>query len=62
MADHLQELFEAEAADGFVISFDDFHSEIEEFVEFVIPILRQRGLVPDGYIGKTLRDHLGLSP
>ncbi|MFL9830627.1 LLM class flavin-dependent oxidoreductase [Flavobacterium sp. ST-87] len=60
VADHLQELFEAEAVDGFVMNFDDFHTEIDEFVERVIPILRKRGLIPDGYQGKTLRDHLEL--
>jgi alkanesulfonate monooxygenase SsuD/methylene tetrahydromethanopterin reductase-like flavin-dependent oxidoreductase (luciferase family) len=62
VADHLQELFEAEAADGFVMNFDDFHTEIGDFVARVIPILRQRGLFPDGYVGTTLREHLGLPP
>ncbi len=62
VADHLQELFEAEAADGFVMNFDDFHTEIEEFVHYVIPILRKRGLFSSGYNGKTLRDHLGVPP
>ncbi len=62
VADHLQELFEAEAADGFVMNFDDFHTEIGDFVDRVIPILRERGLIPDSYEGKTLRDHLGLPP
>ncbi|MCY7782752.1 MULTISPECIES: LLM class flavin-dependent oxidoreductase [unclassified Bacillus (in: firmicutes)] len=61
-ADHLQEWFEAEAADGFVMNFDDFHTEIGEFVDRVVPILRERGLFHDGYEGKTLRDHLGLPP
>ena len=60
VADHLQEWFEAGAADGFVTNFDDFHTGIGEFVDRVVPILRERGLLHDGYEGETLRDHLGL--
>lgn len=59
-ADYLQEWFEAGAADGFVTNFDDFHTGIDEFVDRVVPVLRERGLFPDGYEGKTLRDHLSL--
>jgi FMN-dependent oxidoreductase (nitrilotriacetate monooxygenase family) len=62
VADFLQQWFEAEAADGFVASFDDFSTGIDDFVDDVVPLLRQRGLVPDGYQGTTLRDHLGLPP
>ncbi|MEK5056841.1 NtaA/DmoA family FMN-dependent monooxygenase [Paenibacillus sp. FSL H7-0326] len=60
VADHLQEWFEAGAADGFVTNFDDFHTGIGDFVDHVVPILRERGLFHDGYEGRTLRDHLGL--
>lgn len=60
VADYLQEWFEAEAADGFVMNFDDFSTDIDEFVDRVVPILRERDLFHDGYEGKTLRDHLGL--
>ena len=42
------------------MNFDDFHTEIGDFVDRVVPILRERGLFHDGYEGKTLRDHLGL--
>lgn len=62
VADYLQEWFEAEAADGFVMNFDDFNTGIGEFVDRVVPILRERDLFHDGYEGKTLRDHLGLPP
>ena len=60
VADHLQEWFEAGAADGFMTNFDDFQTGIGNFVDRVVPILRERGLFHDGYEGKTLRDHLGL--
>ncbi|MCW3170731.1 NtaA/DmoA family FMN-dependent monooxygenase [Chryseobacterium sp. 09-1422] len=62
VADHLQEWFEADAADGFMMNFDDFHTEISNFVDQVVPILRNRGLFHEDYEGTTLRDHLGLSP
>ncbi|MEY8741204.1 NtaA/DmoA family FMN-dependent monooxygenase [Bacillales bacterium AN1005] len=62
VADHLQEWFEAGAADGFMLNFDDFHTGLDDFVDHVVPILRERGLFHDGYEGKTLRDHLGLPP
>jgi len=62
VADHLQEWFEAGAADGFMLNFDDFSTEIEHFVDQVVPILRQRSLVPGAYAGRTLREHAGLPP
>lgn len=60
VTDHLQEWFEAGAADGFMLNFDDFTTEIEHFVDKVVPVLRQRKLVPDAYKGETLREHTGL--
>ena len=61
-ADHLQEWFEAGAADGFMLNFDDFHTGIDDFVDHVVPILRERDIFHNDYEGKTLRDHLGLPP
>lgn len=62
VADHLQEWFEADAADGFMLNFDDFSTEIGNFVDQVIPVLRERGIFHNTYEGKTLRDHVGLPP
>ncbi|BBH63867.1 monooxygenase [Actinoplanes sp. OR16] len=62
IADHLQEWFEAGAADGFMTNFDDFHTGIDDFVDRVVPLLRKRGLFHEDYKGRTLRDHLGLPP
>jgi FMN-dependent oxidoreductase (nitrilotriacetate monooxygenase family) len=59
-ADHLQEWFEAEAADGFWILPDLAESGIDAFVDEVVPILRARGIYPSEYAGATLRDNLGL--
>lgn len=60
-ADHLQEWFEAGAADGFWISADVAEDGIDAFVDEVVPILRERGLYPDDYVGSTLRENLGVS-
>lgn len=58
-ADHMQEWFEAGAADGFWISPDVYEDGIDAFVDSVIPILQERGLFHRDYEGTTLRDHLG---
>lgn len=59
-ADLLQQWFEAGVCDGFTIVPDDQQDSIDDFVDQVVPILRRRGLRPEGYQGTTLRDHLGL--
>lgn len=58
-ADHMQEWFEAGAADGFWISPDVNSDGIDAFVDEVVPILQQRGLFHKDYEGRTLREHLG---
>lgn len=58
-ADHMQEWFEAGAADGFWISADINSDGIDAFVDEVVPVLQERGLFHKDYEGKTLRDHLG---
>jgi FMN-dependent oxidoreductase (nitrilotriacetate monooxygenase family) len=59
-ADLMEEWIEQGATDGFLLVIDDAHDSIDLFVDLVVPILKQRGLRPDGYEGSTLRDHLGL--
>jgi FMN-dependent oxidoreductase (nitrilotriacetate monooxygenase family) len=58
-ADHMQEWFEAGAADGFWISPDVNSDGIDAFVNEVVPILQERGLFHKDYEGRTLREHLG---
>lgn len=60
VADYLESVFREEACDGFVISPAYLPGSFEEFVEFIIPELQQRGLFRTDYTGKTLREHLGL--
>lgn len=57
-ADHMQEWFEAEAADGFWLSPDVNVDGIDAFVDGVVPLLQERGLFHIDYEGKTLRDHI----
>ena len=59
-ADHLQRWFEAGAADGFWILPDVFEDGVDAFVDQVVPLLRDRGLYPQDYIGATLRENLGV--
>ncbi|MEK8126730.1 LLM class flavin-dependent oxidoreductase [Paenibacillus filicis] len=61
IADTIQEWFEQEAADGFIISPGPIIPEgINDFVDKVIPLLQERGLYRTEYETDTLRGHLGL--
>jgi alkanesulfonate monooxygenase SsuD/methylene tetrahydromethanopterin reductase-like flavin-dependent oxidoreductase (luciferase family) len=60
VADHIQEWFEAGAADGFWINPDIFVDGMDAFIDGVIPILQQRGLFRTEYEGETLRKNLGV--
>jgi hypothetical protein len=57
---HYLQWFTAGAADGFNLQPAYFPGMFEEFVDGVMPELRERGLVRDGYRGRTLRDHFEL--
>ncbi|MFC0220583.1 LLM class flavin-dependent oxidoreductase [Pseudochelatococcus lubricantis] len=60
LADAIEEWFAAGAVDGFNLMPDVEPSGLEDFVEHVVPILRNRGIFRREYAGSTLRDHLGL--
>ncbi|WP_122815992.1 NtaA/DmoA family FMN-dependent monooxygenase [Nocardioides pantholopis] len=60
IADHLQEWFDADAVDGFWVQPDVNETDIDTFVNEVVPILQHRGLYHHDYDGPTLRDHLGV--
>lgn len=59
-ADFLQDWFEQGAADAFILAIDSLHDGLTAFVDGVIPILRERGLVDTQYAGATLRENLGV--
>jgi N-acetyl-S-(2-succino)cysteine monooxygenase len=60
-ADEFQQWYEEEACDGFIIQFSHVPEGVDDFVEHVVPILRDRGLIRREYEGTTLREHLGLA-
>ncbi|GEM35352.1 monooxygenase [Nocardia neocaledoniensis NBRC 108232] len=62
VADELQTWFEAGAADGFNIMPPYLPGGLEDFVDRVVPILRERGLFRTAYDATTLRGHYGLDP
>jgi len=59
VADQIQEWFEHEAADGFVL-FETLPGQLDLFVDAVVPVLQARGLYREDYEGETFRDLLGL--
>ncbi|QPA32899.1 LLM class flavin-dependent oxidoreductase [Anoxybacillus caldiproteolyticus] len=60
IADELEKWLTEEAADGFILQAPLYPRDLEDFVNYVIPILQKRGLFRREYEGDTLRDHLGL--
>ncbi|QBD74540.1 LLM class flavin-dependent oxidoreductase [Ktedonosporobacter rubrisoli] len=60
IADRLEEWFVNDAADGFNIMPPYLPAGLHDFVELVLPILRERGLFRTEYEGRTLRENLGL--
>ncbi|WP_137975810.1 NtaA/DmoA family FMN-dependent monooxygenase [Streptomyces violaceusniger] len=60
IADELQEWFEGDAVDGFLLAFPFLPSNLRLFVDEVVPELQRRGLYRSEYPGRTLRDNLGL--
>jgi len=60
VADGLEEWFEEEGCDGFVIAATHVPGAYEDFVRLVVPELQKRGLFRSDYTGTTLREHLGV--
>lgn len=59
IANTLQEWFENDAADGFIVG-PSLPGSLQLFTEQVVPLLRERGLFRSEYSGTTLRDNFGL--
>ncbi|MEC2075304.1 LLM class flavin-dependent oxidoreductase [Metabacillus fastidiosus] len=60
IADLLQTWVEEGAADGFMIGNAVLPDGLTDFIQYVLPILRERGLFRTEYEGETLRENLGL--
>jgi alkanesulfonate monooxygenase SsuD/methylene tetrahydromethanopterin reductase-like flavin-dependent oxidoreductase (luciferase family) len=60
IADKLEEMFVGRGCDGFVIAAAYVPGSYADFVRHVVPELQKRGLFHRDYVGKTLRENLGL--
>ncbi|MEW9556056.1 NtaA/DmoA family FMN-dependent monooxygenase [Nonomuraea sp. NPDC050783] len=60
VARQIDEHVQADAADGFILVPHLTPGGLDDFVDRVVPLLRERGAVRTGYTGATLRDHLEL--
>jgi FMN-dependent oxidoreductase (nitrilotriacetate monooxygenase family) len=61
VADQMEEWFDTDACDGFVVAATHCPGAYEDVVRLVVPELQRRGVFRDRYTGSTLRDHLGLA-
>ena len=60
VADTMQDWFESGACDGFMLSGAVLPQGFDDFVDYVLPILKERGLFRIEYEADTLRGNLGL--
>jgi FMN-dependent oxidoreductase (nitrilotriacetate monooxygenase family) len=58
----INELVQADAADGYILVPHITPGGLAPFVDKVVPLLQERGVFRADYTGSTLRDHLGLAP
>jgi FMN-dependent oxidoreductase (nitrilotriacetate monooxygenase family) len=61
IATQIDELVQADAADGFILVPHITPGGLDAFADKVVPILQERGRFRADYEGTTLRDHLGLA-
>ncbi|MEZ5143449.1 MAG: LLM class flavin-dependent oxidoreductase [Acidimicrobiales bacterium] len=61
VADQMQEWFDADACDGFVLAATHCPGAYEDVVRQVVPELQRRGVFRQRYEGATLRENLGLA-
>ncbi|GGZ38316.1 nitrilotriacetate monooxygenase component A [Streptomyces inusitatus] len=61
VAEAIDTLVQADAADGFILVPHLTPGGLDEFADTVVPLLQERGVFRREYTGTTLRDHLGLA-
>ncbi|MGN9781572.1 NtaA/DmoA family FMN-dependent monooxygenase [Nonomuraea sp. ZG12] len=61
VARQIDEHVQADAADGFILVPHLTPGGLDEFVDRVVPLLRERGVFRTEYTGRTLREHLELT-
>jgi FMN-dependent oxidoreductase (nitrilotriacetate monooxygenase family) len=62
VADQIDALVQADAADGFILVPHITPGGLDPFADQVVPLLQERGVFRAEYTGTTLREHLGLRP
>jgi FMN-dependent oxidoreductase (nitrilotriacetate monooxygenase family) len=62
VAARIDELVQADAADGFILVPHITPGGLDQFADTVVPLLQERGVFRTEYEGPTLRHHLGLAP
>jgi hypothetical protein len=62
IATTLNELVQADAADGYILVPHITPDGLAPFVDKVVPLLQERGVFRADYTGSTLRENLGLAP
>jgi FMN-dependent oxidoreductase (nitrilotriacetate monooxygenase family) len=58
VADRMQDLFEAGACDGFILTPTNFPGNFEQVSRTLVPELQRRGIFRTAYAGRTLRENL----
>ena len=61
VADTMQAWFEEGAADGFMVNNSMLPAGFDDFIDLVVPLLKERGIFRTEYEAKTLHGNLGLS-
>jgi len=61
IADEMERWLYEEGSDGFNVMFPYLPEGLDDFVDKVVPELQRRGLFRTEYVGKTLRENLGLA-
>jgi len=61
VAGEIDHFVQQDACDGFILGSHVSPSGLDEVVDRVIPLLRERGAFRTEYRGTTLREHLGLA-
>jgi len=62
VAGEIDHFVQQDACDGFILGSHVSPSGLDEVVDRVVPLLRDRGSFRREYTGTTLREHLGLRP
>ena len=58
----MDEFVQSDGSDGFVLAPHLTPTGLDDFVDLVVPLLQERGVLRAEYETETLRGHMGLLP